>query len=133
MRNTQRSLERFGIAIVGLHFIISLVHGAAHVNLHITLNNWQTVYVLVVITVLPLVSGVLLWRRMRGGFLLLCCSMIGALLFGGYYHFIAAGADNVSELGSHAWSAPFQLTAVLLALTEATGAVTAAVGLLRKQ
>ena len=133
MRNSQYSLERFGLIIVVLHLIISLVHGAAHANLRITLNSWQTVYVLVVITVLPLVSGVLLWRRMRGGLSLLFCSMIGALLFGGYYHFIAAGADNVSELGSHAWSAPFQLTAVLLAVTEAAGAVTAVLGLLRKQ
>jgi CHASE2 domain-containing sensor protein len=133
MRNTQQSLERFGIIIVALHFIVSLVHGAAHLNLQIALNNWQTIYVLVVITTLPLVSAVLLWRRMRGGFLLLFCSMIGSLLFGGYYHFIAAGADNVSELGAHTWSAPFQLTAVLLAVTEAVGAVTALLGLLRKQ
>lgn len=133
MRNTQHSLARLGLIIVVLHFLVSMVHGAAHVNLHITLNNWQTVYVLVVITVLPLVSGVLLWRRMRGGFLLLFCSMIGSLLFGGYYHFIAAGADNVSSLGAHTWSMPFQLTAVLLALTEVAGAVTAVLGLLRKQ
>jgi hypothetical protein len=133
IRNTQQSLERLGIIIVVLHFIVSTVHGAAHLNLQITLNNWQTVYVLVVITALPLVSAVLLWRRMRGGFPLLFCSMIGSLLFGGYYHFIAAGADNVSELGAHAWSAPFQWTAVLLAVTEASGAVTAFLGLLRKQ
>ena len=133
MSNTQHSLARFGTIIVVLHFFVSLVHGAAHHNLQITLNNWQTIYVLAVITVLPLVSAVLLWRRMRGGFFLLFCSMIGSLLFGGYYHFIAAGADNVSELGSHAWSAPFQLTAGLLALTEATGVVTAVLGLLRKQ
>jgi CHASE2 domain-containing sensor protein len=133
MRNTQQSLERLGIIIVVLHFIVSVVHGAAHLNLHITLNNWQTIYVLVVITTLPLVSGVLLWRRMRGGFLLLFCSMIGSLLFGGYYHFIAAGADNVGSLGTHTWSGPFQLTAVLLAVTEATGAVTAVIGLIRKQ
>jgi len=133
MRNTRESLARFGIVIVVLHFIISMVHGGAHLNLQIALKNWQTVYVLVVITVLPLVSGVLLWRRRRSGFLLLFCSMIGSLLFGGYYHFIAAGADNVSELGSHAWSAPFQLTAVLLALAEAAGAVIALLGLMRKQ
>jgi hypothetical protein len=132
MKETNHSLARLGIIIVVLHFIVSMVHGTAHLNLHITLNNWQTIYVLVVITVLPLVSGVLLWRRMHGGFLLLFCSMIGSLLFGGYYHFIAAGADNVNSLGSHSWSMPFQLTAVLLALTEAAGALTGAVGVLKK-
>ena len=133
MKDTEHSLASIGVILVALHFVVSLVHGAAHFNLHINLKTWQTVYVLVVITALPLVSGFLLWRRMRGGFLLLLCSMAGALFFGGYYHFIAAGADNVASLGSHAWSAPFQATAVLLALTEAAGALTAVLGLLTKQ
>ena len=127
-----KSLERLGMIMVALHFLVSAVHGAAHLNLHIDLKSWQQAYVLVVITVLPLVSGFLLWRRMRGGFLLLLLSMLGSLMFGGFYHFIAAGTDNVSELGSHAWSLPFQLTAVLLALTEAAGALIAVMGLLRK-
>ena len=130
MKKTRYSLASLGVILVALHFIVSVVHGAAHLNLHIDLNTWQTVYVLVVITALPLVSGFLLWRRARSGFLLLLVSMLGSLFFGGYYHFIAAGADNVSSLGSHAWSAPFQLTAVLLAATEAAGVLTGAAGAL---
>jgi hypothetical protein len=132
MRNAQYSLERFGLILVALHFIVSAVHGAAHLNLHINLNTWQTVYVFLVITTLPLVSGFLLWRRAGSGFWLLFFSMLGSLIFGGYYHFIAAGADNVSALGSHAWSAPFQLTAVLLAVTEAAGVLTGAAGVLKR-
>ncbi len=126
------SLAKLGVIVVALHFLISIVHGAAHVNLHIDLAAWQQVYVLVVITLLPLVSALMLWRRWPGGFLLLLCSMIGSLLFGGYYHFIAAGADNVSSLGAHAWAGPFQITAGLLALTEVAGASIAAVGLSKK-
>jgi hypothetical protein len=126
-------LANLGVILVVLHFIISAVHGTAHSNLHIDLNTWQKVYVLVVITAVPLVSGFLLWRRARGGFLLLLFSMLGSLIFGAYYHFIASGADNVSSLGSHTWSAPFQLTAILLALTEAAGVLTAVLGLWRKQ
>jgi len=133
MRNAQYSLASLGVLLVALHFVVSAVHGAAHLNLHIDLNTWQTVYVLVVITALPLVSGFLLWRHARNGFFLLLFSMLGSLIFGGYYHFIATGADNVSSLGAHAWSAPFQLTAVLLAVTEAAGALTALLGLVRKQ
>ena len=132
MKNAQHSLARLGVILVLFHLIVSLVHGAAHMNLHIDLAAWQQVYVLVVITLLPLVSAVMLWRRWRGGFLLLLGSMIGSLLFGGYYHFIAAGADNVSSLGPHAWAGPFQITAGLLALTEAAGALIAAVGLSKK-
>ena len=133
MRNAQHSLERFGVIIIASHFMVSLVHGAAHQSLHIGLEPWQTSYVLLVITALPLVSGYLLWREKRGGFLILLCSMSGALVFGGYYHFIAAGADNVSSLGSHFWARPFQVTAVLLALTETAGVFTSVIGLLRKQ
>jgi hypothetical protein len=126
-------LANLGVTIVALHFIISMVHGAAHLDLHINLEAWQKVYVLVVISALPLVSGFLLWRRACGGFLLLLLSMLGSLVFGGYYHFIATGVDNVASLGLHAWSAPFQLTAGLLAITEAAGVLTAVLGLLRRQ
>lgn len=132
MRKARYSLTSLGVILVALHFILSTVHGAAHLDLHIDLNTWQTVYVLVVITALPLVSGFLLWRRARSGFLLLLFSMLGSLFFGGYYHFIAAGADNVSSLGSHGWSAPFQLTAVLLAATEAAGVLTGVAGALTR-
>ena len=133
MRNAPYTLERVGVILVLLHFLVSIIHGAAHLNLHIDLAAWQQVYVLTVITLLPVISALLLWRRRRGGFLLLLGSMIGSLVFGGYYHFIATGPDNVSSLGSHPWAGPFQITAGLLALTEATGAVTAVLGLLRKQ
>jgi CHASE2 domain-containing sensor protein len=127
-----KRIASFGVLLVVLHFIVSAVHGAAHLNLHIDLKTWQMVYVLVVITALPLVSGFLLWRRMRAGFLLLLCSMAGALVFGSYYHFIATGADNVASLGSHAWAAPFQVTAVLLAITEVAGVLTGAAGVLKR-
>jgi len=132
-RNVPAPIASLGVILVALHFIVSVVHGAAHLDLHIALKTWQTVYVLVVISVLPLVSGVLLWRGARSGFLLLLFSMLGSLIFGGYYHFIATGTDNVASFGLHAWSAPFVVTAVLLALTETAGVLTAVLGLLRKQ
>jgi len=132
MRTAQHSLQRAGVIIVALHFLILIVHSAAHINLHIEMNLWQSVYIILVIVVLPLVSGVLLWRGARIGFLLLMCSMLGALIFGGYYHFIAAGMDNVASVGSHFWGSVFRVTAVLLALTEAAGVLTGVVGLLKK-
>jgi hypothetical protein len=133
MKSNQYSLERMGVMIVVVHFLVNVVHAAAHMRLHIDMNLWQTVYILVVIIVLPLASGYLLWRRARRGFLLLLCSMLGALIFGGYYHFIASGADNVGSLGSHFWARPFQVTAVLLALTEAAGVGTGVVGVLKSR
>ena len=133
MTKTHDALQRFGMLLVAVHFLISLVHGTAHSRLHIDMNRWQTVYILLVITLLPLISGFLIWRSARGGFFLLAISMMGSLIFGGYYHFIAAGADNVASLGAHAWAQPFQLTAVLLAITESVGVLTGLFGVLKKR
>jgi hypothetical protein len=119
--------------MITLHLVVNVVHATAHTRLHIDMNLWQTVFILVVIIVLPLVAGFLLWRRSNGGFLLLLVSMLGALLFGGYYHFIAKGADNVATQGFHSWVRPFQITAVLLALIEAAGASTGLAGIFRKE
>jgi hypothetical protein len=80
-----RSITRTGIAIALLHFPVTIAHGAAHQNLHITMNTWQSVYIMLVIVLLPLISAVLLLRkRVRIGFWLLFASMLGSLLFGGY-------------------------------------------------
>ena len=127
-----KRIANLGVVIVAVHFVVNLVHGAAHMRLHIDMNLWQSVYIMLVIFLLPLVSGYLLWREARVGFLLLFCSMLGALVFGAHYHFLAAGADNVSSLAPGVWTAVFQTTAVLLALTEAAGVFTGAVGALRK-
>ena len=133
MRRTHDSLQRFGLSVVALHFLVGLAHGMAHSRLHIDMNLWQTAYILLVITVLPLLSGFLLWRAVTGGFFLLLASMLGALIFGGYYHFIAVGADNVASLGLHSWAPPFQVTAVMLAITEVAGVLTGLFGVLKKQ
>jgi hypothetical protein len=127
-------LERLGIAIVALHAIVLVAHSAAHLSLHIDVNLWQNAYILLVIIVLPLVSAYLLWKRARGGFLILFLSMLGALLFGAYYHFILSGPDNVSEVGHHAQRSAaqlFQVSALLLGLAEAAGVIAGAAGLLK--
>jgi hypothetical protein len=52
----------------------------------------------------------------------------------GYYHFVLAGADNVSTVGRHAmrsWAQLFQVSALLLALVELAGVVAGIVGLRR--
>lgn len=116
-----KRIHILGIAIVILHALITIPHGMAHSNLHIQMNLWQNIYILLVINLLPLLAAVLIWRRKRAGFLLLLFSMAGSFLFGAFYHFIAAGPDNVASLTSHPWSNTFLWTAILLAVTEATG------------
>ena len=116
------------IAIVVLHLAISIPHGMAHSDLHIRMALWQNVYIWVVITLLPLVAAVLIWKRPRSGFLLLLCSMAGSFVFGVFYHFIIAGADNVASHAGHASAGIFLWTAVLLALIEAAGFVIGLLG-----
>lgn len=131
MEPAHTTLRRAAIAIIALHLLVGVVHSFAHSALEIYMATWQNAYILVVITVLPLVSAFLLWRRSRLAFLLLFISMLGSLIFGGYYHFVAPGPDNVSELGHHAWTLPFQLSAVVLALLETAGAAVGLAGLRR--
>jgi hypothetical protein len=126
------SVRRLSIAIIALHAMVTVAHGAAHSTLKIVMNGWQNAYIFIVIFLLPLVAGFLIWKRARGGYLILFLSMLGALVFGGYYHFVLAGADNVSAVGHHAmtsWAQRFQVSAVLLALVEFAGVVAGVAGL----
>ncbi len=125
------SLNRLGILIVLIHALIASVHSAAHNALAITMSSWQNAYILIVIVVMPLVAAFLLWRRSRNGFIVLAISMAGSLVFGGYYHFILAGPDNVAYLAHHSWTFPFQITALLLAVSELAGVIVGLLGFRR--
>ena len=126
-----RPIQTLSIVIVLLHLLITVPHGLAHGNLQIEMNTWQNVYILTVINILPLVAAILIWRRKRLGFTLLMISMAGSFLFGVFYHFIAAGPDNVAAVPDHPWTHTFQLTALLLAMSEAAGVLAGFVGLSR--
>jgi hypothetical protein len=126
-----KTLAQLGIALVILHALVVVPHAIAHNILHIDLNLWQSSYIFLVILLGPLVSAFLLWKRAQFGFLLLTLSMGGSFLFGVYYHFIAGGPDNVASLVPHPWTHTFQVSAVLLAITEAASIVVGALGLRR--
>jgi len=117
--------------MTGMHFAGAIVHGAAHEHYEIPMEPWMKVYIVVVITIAPVVAGVLLWRgRLRLGAWLLLVSMAGSLLFGLAFHFLLLGPDHVSSVNMQGWGVTFQATAFLLAVTEALGMV-AAVRVLR--
>jgi hypothetical protein len=67
-------------------------------------------------------------RLERAGAALLLASMLGSFAFGLYYHFVADTIDHVAHvarLQPAFWSATFQVTAYLLAISEASGAAVA--------
>ena len=123
------TLSRLGILVVIVHAIVTIPHSIAHTNLNIAMDTWQNIYIFLVILIVPIVATVLIWKRRPSGFMLLTISMIGSLLFGVYYHFIAIGSDNVFTLPASSWASTFKLTAWLLAITELAGAVVGLLGI----
>jgi hypothetical protein len=112
----------FAIAIVVAHLAVNLFHGWAHERLAIEISPAEKVFVVVVILVAPIIAGVLLLLRARRmGAWLLAVSMAGALAFGIYKHFVAAGPDRALSLPYSGWAVVFQVSAVLLVVTEAAG------------
>jgi hypothetical protein len=112
----------YGTAIVLAHLLVNIVHGAAHRELGVGLSPLGSIFVIVVVLVLPLVAMVLLWTaQLRLGLILLALSMGGALLFGLYHHFLVAGPDHIHAQPSGGWGSTFVLTSYLLLITEALG------------
>ena len=98
-----------------------MLHGQAHQAAMVALNTFGYVYVLIVITLTPLVAGVLLLTRLRrAGTLLLALSMFGSLVFGFWYHFLSSTSDNVVQVYGP-WHSTFLWTAVALAVIELAG------------
>jgi hypothetical protein len=84
-----------GTLIVLAHMVVLVGHGAAHSHLQIEPSPWQHAFIAVVILATPVLAALLLWRRgQRIGMTLLAMSLGGSLLFGLYFHFIAAGIDS---------------------------------------
>lgn len=108
--------------IVLAHLLVSIAHGLVHRELRVGLPPSGSVFVIVVVLILPLVAMVLVWTaQKRLGLILLSLSMFASLLFGLYHHFLAVGADHVHSQPASPSGIAFVLTAYLLLITEAIG------------
>jgi hypothetical protein len=111
-------------SVVLVHAIVTLVHGAAHTGLRLTLSRWDSIFVAGVVVIGPLAGLGLCWSGRRiSGWAIVAVTMTLAFGFGLWNHFVSPGPDHVAHLPSAAWRLPFQVTALLLAATEASGAV----------
>lgn len=114
-----------GLAFVLVHLGISTIHGAAHRGATVGLTTFGNAYVVVVITLAPLVAAVLLFTRLRAiGALLLALSMLGSFSFGFWYHFLSSTNDNVAEVHGP-WHFTFLWSAIALAMVELAGVLIA--------
>jgi hypothetical protein len=119
-------------AIVLIHFVVLLWHGIAHILIPVPLSALQTVFVMFVILLMPLVGVALLRNnRRRTAAWLITLSMLGALLFGFINHFIRASSDYVLEVPANTWRHGFVTSAALLAVTETIGTVVGAAAVFR--
>jgi hypothetical protein len=126
-RNT-RGLKLAALWLVGFHFLTVVLHSVAHEVLKVKATAAQLAFIVPVIIVAPVVAGVVLPKFERAGAWLLLAAMVGSFVFGLYYHFVADTIDHVAHvarLRPEFWSAMFQLTACLLAVSELVGAVVA--------
>ena len=117
------------VAVV-IHAVVVLLHGMAHSALGVELSTTQQSYAAIVVVVTPLVAAALLWtRHARLGLVLLAISMVGSLLFGLYYHYVAVSPDHVAHLPPGEEQGLFRLTALLLWISETLGLIAALWGL----
>jgi hypothetical protein len=120
-QSIRRPLLFGALGLVLVHLIVSILHGRAHDGAMVTLNMFGYLYVILVITVAPLVAAVLLFtRKQTAGGLLLALSMGGSFVFGVWYHFLSSTNDNVAQVHGP-WQATFLWTAVGLAVIELAG------------
>ena len=117
----KKSYRTAAAAVVVIHLLVSIVHGMAHDGAKIYLSAAGNAFVYSVILAGPLAALGLIWFRQRFGAEVLAATMAGSLVFGVVMHFVIAGPDHVSHVASDTWRLPFQVTAALLAITEAAG------------
>jgi hypothetical protein len=107
--------------LVAIHLAATLWHGSAHTQLAIALSPEKTIFVYVVILIAPIGAAALIWTRYNWiGLWAFFLSMLGALLFGAYHHYMLVSPDNIGHLpaGSPESHTQFITSAGLIALLE---------------
>ena len=129
MATNEQKLRGSLVAIVVIHFLVVIWHGASHINVPVPLSPAQTAFITIVIVVLPLIGAALLWTsRMTLAAWLIALSMFASLLFGFINHFARVSPDYVVLLPANAWRYSFVISAALLVVTETIGTVLGVVG-----
>lgn len=112
--------------LVAIHLAVALWHGNAHTALAIGLPPEKNAFVFIVILIAPIVAASLMWTPyIVVGAWIFFLSMLGALLFGVYHHYVLVSPDNIGHLphGSAAAQSTFIASAGALALLELASAL----------
>jgi hypothetical protein len=115
-------MAQYGTTIVILHVITHGLHGLAHGEIPVPLSLIQSLFIGVVILLIPIIAAILLWTEFnRLGIWLLLSSLTGAILFGIYNHLIMISPDHVSHVSFEGWGLLFQVTAFLTLIVDGLG------------
>ena len=112
--------------LVAIHLAASFWHGSAHTQLAIELPPQKTLFIFIVIIIAPIVAASLVWTRYISiGLWVFFLSMLGALLFGVYHHYVLVSPDNISHLpaGSPESHSQFITSAGVIGLLELAAAL----------
>ena len=124
-RQSTPNVTRLALAAIVAHVFVVALHSTAHQILGVQATPAQMLFIVAVIIVAPPLAGVLLWKNLsRPGAVLLAGSMAGSLVFGVYNHFIVRSPDHVAQVSlmkPAGWAIVFQVTALLLPVTEVLG------------
>jgi hypothetical protein len=128
---TVNRLDAAFVAVIFVHLAVVLVHTVAHLELQIVPGPVDLAFVLVVLLIGPLASLPILRfnRPLASG--LLAVLMAAAFAYGLQSHFLIAGPDNVSVVGTNAWTFVFVVTAIGIGFLELVGVGVAAILFLR--
>jgi hypothetical protein len=122
-------MNRLALLVVGVHAAVLLGHDYAHRDLVVELVLWQTLFAYSVIVLAPLAAAALTFTaRARTGYALLAVSMLGALVFGFYHHYVLISPDHVDHLPHGDTQGLFRTTAAVMVVLELAGAAIGAVG-----
>ena len=113
---------QYATFVVLANLMINIAHGLAHRKLGISLSLPDSIFVAVVVLILPLAAMGLVWTSAkRFGLILLSLSMFGSFLFGLYHHFLVISSDHVRSQPPTPWGMTFVITAYALLFAEALG------------
>jgi hypothetical protein len=113
---------QYGSAIVVIHEIINGLHGLAHIRIPVPLSPLQSLLVLVVIFLAPIIAAILLWTRFnRTGIWFLLNALIGSILVSTYIHVIAMSPAHISQVAWQGWGLLFYVTAILSLVIDGLG------------
>ena len=115
-------VAQYGTAIVIVHAIAHTLHGLAHAKIPISLSLSQSLFIGIVIILIPIIAAALLWTRFfRIGLWFLLSSLFGAIVFGLYNHYLVISPDHISQVAFARWGLLFQLTAALTLIIDGWG------------